>query len=164
MSRIVLAVIANDLTSALDASAPFANAPVGFAVATRPAAFEDALASGAAVVAVSNRSRDLPPSHARDKVASVLAALPEAVRVVKKIDSRLKGNIAAELEQFGDRPLTVLPAIPDFGRIVSDGARHGFGVITPIAVRPRLGRFVEAAAIPDTANQAEIEHVVAGLP
>lgn len=158
-----MAVIADDLTGALDASAPFARAPGGVAVATGLAAFGDALSSGAAVVAVSTRSRDLPPADARDKVARVLAALPEGVRVVKKIDSRLKGNIAAELEPFGDRPLTILPAIPDFGRIVSGGALQGFGVEIPIAVRSRLGHFGAAADIPDTATQAEIEHVVAGL-
>uniref|UniRef100_A0A2A3JN53 Four-carbon acid sugar kinase nucleotide binding domain-containing protein n=1 Tax=Alloyangia mangrovi TaxID=1779329 RepID=A0A2A3JN53_9RHOB len=67
----------------------------------------------------------------------------------KKIDSRLKGHIAAELTELAPpgAPLVVNPAIPRLGRCCLGGAVTGAGVDTPIPVAPRLGR---ALTVPDT--------------
>jgi len=164
MSGPGIAIIADDLTGALDASAPFARAPGGVAVATRPDAMAAALDTGASVVAVSTRSREVPAAEARARVDAVLAQLPAGARIVKKIDSRLKGNIAAELAPLADRPMVVLPAIPDFGRIVRDGALQGFGVETPIPVRAALGKPGAAARVPDTDDSAQMLQAVAEAP
>lgn len=144
-----LAIIADDLTGALDAAAPFAAVPGGVVVASRPDAVAAALATRPGVLAVSTRSREIAPEAARQRVARVVAALPAGVRLFKKVDSRLKGNLAAELEAFGPRPLLAAPAIPEFGRLVRDGALEGFGVERPIAVRAMLGPFAADAIVPD---------------
>lgn len=129
-------------------------------VATTGAALAEAI-SGAEVVAVSTRSREIAPDRARDCVAAVLAGLPSGTRVFKKVDSRLKGNIAAELSAFPAGPLLAVPALPEFGRVVLGGAVQGFGVDQPIGIAVKLGR--EAAA-PDVASEAEMAAALASHP
>ncbi|GAB5376845.1 MAG: four-carbon acid sugar kinase family protein [Acuticoccus sp.] len=156
-----LAIIADDLTGALDTAAPFAASPRGVAVASRPDALAGALAAGTDVVAVSTRSREVAPVAAREAVEAVLAALPDGIRVLKKVDSRLKGNIVAELAPFAPRRLLAAPAIPEFGRVVRGGMLCGFGIDTPIDVRGRLGPHVDAALVPDTVTQGDLARALA---
>ena len=149
-----LAIIADDLTGALDASAPFSGcAHVRVAVAVTE--FPEVLASGADIVAVSTGSREIAECEARQRVAHALSLVPPGTRVMKKIDSRLKGNVAAELDAFAGRHFVVLPAIPEFGRVVSGGALQGFGVETPIAISRCLGAI--RADIPDTVSDADMD-------
>ncbi|MCB1491623.1 MAG: four-carbon acid sugar kinase family protein, partial [Rhodobiaceae bacterium] len=164
MTQPLLAIIADDLTGALDAAAPFAASRGGVVVATHPAALDAALARTPDIVSISTRSREIAPEVARDIVAGVLAALPPGTPVLKKIDSRMKGNIAAELEAFGEGPKLVIPAIPDLGRVVRDGALVGFGADEPIPIRPALGRFADNAIVPDIADAADIAWAVAAAP
>lgn len=151
-----LAIIADDLTGALDAAAPFAGIPGGVAVAIRPEALDAALLSGAGVVSVSTRSREIPADEARARVAAAMASLPVGLRLFKKIDSRLKGNIEAELRPFGPARMLVSPAIPDLGRGVLDGHLHGTGVASPIFVRSKLGDAGDFADIPEVTRQADL--------
>lgn len=151
-----LAIIADDLTGALDAAAPFADKGLRVRVATRFDALEAAIA-GAGVVAVSTRSREIAPDAARAAVAAALAGLPAGVRLFKKVDSRLKGNIAAELAAFAPGPVLAVPALPEFGRVVKGGAVCGWGVAQPVAVAPVLGR---AAAVPDVATAEEMARAI----
>ena len=58
------AVIADDLTGALDSVVPFADAGLRCVVATAPAHLAQALGQGAQVIAVSTGSRDLPAGQA----------------------------------------------------------------------------------------------------
>ncbi|TCS66487.1 uncharacterized protein YgbK (DUF1537 family) [Primorskyibacter sedentarius] len=159
-----LVVIADDLTGALDTAGPFCAAQVSVVVATRPESFADALARGADVTAVSTRSREVGPKTAHARVAEVLTQVPRGCRLLKKVDSRLKGEIAAELEALPDGELLVLPAIPEFGRVVRAGRVEGFGVASPIDIRGRLGRRGAAAVIPDTATPAEIVAALRAAP
>lgn len=147
-----LAIIADDLTGALDAAAPFARAANGVVVATEPAQFGAAIRSGADVVAVSTRSREISAEAARQRVARVLTEVPDNWQIFKKIDSRLKGNLAAELEPFGQAPLLVCPAIPELGRRVMAGQLTGDGVAVPIDIRARLELAGARAAVPDAAT------------
>lgn len=156
-----LAIIADDLTGALDAAAPFAGRGLSVQVALSADDVADALDAAPDVVTISTRSREVPEAEARAAVARALAALPAGVRLFKKIDSRMKGHIAAELSLFPQGPTLVAPAIPDFGRIVRDGHVAGFGVDTPIAIAPLLGR---AAVIPDTDTMEEMDRAVAAAP
>lgn len=156
-----MAVIADDLTGALDASAPFAGGNMRVCVAVRPEAMADVLASGADIVAVSTRSREIPADAARDRVARVLDLLPPGTRIMKKIDSRLKGNIAAELSVFGRQRFAALPAIPEFGRLVRNGAVCGFGVDRPIPIAPVLGTL--SAEIPDVVTEADMDIAVGAV-
>ena len=158
----MLCIIADDLTGAFDAAAPFAGRGLATAVALHPGAMEEALATGATVVAVSTRSREIAEDRAAALVAAVAAALPAEARIFKKIDSRLKGHVAAELAALAPRAMLVAPAIPDFGRVVKDGAVTGFGVDAPIPVAPVLGGL--AAQVPDTASAEEMRAALAAAP
>jgi uncharacterized protein YgbK (DUF1537 family) len=151
-----LAVVADDLTGALDATAPFAARGIVTAVALGPDGLAAALACGAQVVGVSTDSREVAPELARQAVADCVAQLPDGISIFKKVDSRLKGNIAAELDAIPFTRALVMPAIPDFGRWVKNGRLGGYGVPEPIAVEARLGRHFEQASVPDTSSQADI--------
>ncbi len=155
-----LAIIADDLTGALDAAAPFAGVAGGVIVATRPEMLNAALAARPGVVSVSTRSREVHAGEAQRRVAAVLAELPRGVRLFKKIDSRLKGNVVSELEAFGDRKMIVAPAIPEFGRIVRNGHLEGFGIDTPMSVSEALGAASERAAVPDTVTASDMRQVL----
>ena len=150
-----LAIIGDDLTGALDASAPFAARGLRVSVALGPEHVAAALATDPDVIAVTTESREISPQAARDAVLRVARALPD-VRILKKVDSRLKGNIEAELSALEFASALAAPAIPEFGRIVQGGAVMGFGVDTPIPVRARLGLYAERIVVPDVATAAEM--------
>lgn len=159
-----LVVIADDLTGALDATAPFCGSGLSVAVATGPDAFAEALVRGASVTAVSTRSREVSASVAAARVRAALALVAPGRRVLKKVDSRMKGPVAAELAALPDRPLLVAPAIPAFGRVVRQGRVEGFGVATPIAIAPLLGSRARDALIPDTETEAAMDAALAAAP
>jgi uncharacterized protein YgbK (DUF1537 family) len=152
----MLAILADDLTGALDAAAPFAGRGLAVTVALSAGGIGAALAAAPDVIALPTNSREIAPDAARVRVAAAVAALPADVRVFKKVDSRLKGNIAAELEALSFSHALVAPAIPDFGRFVEDGAVTGFGVETPIPVAPCLGRFAKRAEVPNVRSAEEL--------
>jgi uncharacterized protein YgbK (DUF1537 family) len=155
-----LAIIADDLTGALDAAAPFAMRGISTCVALSATGLPQALASGARVIGVSTDSREISPAAARGAVRQALAALPPGIRLFKKVDSRLKGNIAAELDGLPHAQSLVVPAIPPFGRWMRNGCLGGFGVSTPIDVAERLGRHAGTAIIPDVETDADIEQAL----
>lgn len=159
-----LAIIADDLTGALDAAAPFAMRGLKTMVALSPRALPEALESGASVVGVSTDSREVDPDTARTRMRAALAALPDPVGLFKKIDSRLKGNLAAELDTLAFDRALVVPAIPEFGRWVKDGKLGGFGVDTPIDIRVKLGRHAQKAIVPDVTDRADIEAALSAHP
>ncbi|MBD9527724.1 four-carbon acid sugar kinase family protein [Paracoccus sp. PAR01] len=149
MSGPQLAIIADDLTGALDSSAPFAGRGLRVTVALGAEHLALALAAQPDVIAVTTGSREIPADAATDAVRRAVAGLP-AVRIFKKVDSRLKGHVAAELDPIPFRRALMAPAIPEFGRIVRDGCLMGFGVPVPIPVAASLGRHAAQAEIPDT--------------
>lgn len=159
-----LALIADDLTGALDSSAPFALRGLRTLVAPRPAALRECLEEDWEVLGVSTDSRELMPDAARQAVASCLEQLPERLALFKKVDSRLKGNVEAELSAFRFSRAFVSPAIPAFGRIVADGRLTGFGVEAPVDIARCLGTHAGRALIPDVASQAELEDALARAP
>jgi uncharacterized protein YgbK (DUF1537 family) len=154
MTRLV--IIADDLTGALDASAPFAMRGLSTVIALDAGGLPEALASGAEIVGVSTDSREIGPEAAQAAVADVVSRLPPGTPVFKKIDSRLKGNIAAELDAIPHGGSLVVPAIPAFGRWVRQGQLGGFGLDEPVDVAARLGRHAATASIPDAASQQQI--------
>ena len=151
-----LAIIADDLSGALDAAAPFAARGHRAVVALSPAALGKAIGRGAGIVAVSTDSRDVAPAEARERTAAAWAQFPEGTTIFKKIDSRLKGNLVAELDALTFGKALVVPAIPAFGRWVRDGMLGGFGVDVPIDVANRLGHHAARAIIPDAVTQDNI--------
>jgi uncharacterized protein YgbK (DUF1537 family) len=151
-----LAIIADDLTGALDAAAPFAMRGISTAVALSAATLPEAVATGARVIGVSTNSREVPADEARARTDDAVAVLPVGTRLFKKVDSRLKGNIAAELDAIPHSRSLVVPAIPAFGRWMRGGKIGGFGVSEPVDVAARLGPHSAKATIPDIELQADI--------
>lgn len=157
----MLAILADDLTGALDTAAPFAARGMHVEVALAATAIGEALGEAPQVLSINLASREIGAQAARRQAEAALAALPAGTRLFKKVDSRLKGHIADELDAFSYAAALVAPAIPAFGRIVTDGCVTGFGVETPIPVAERLGRHAARATIPDIASQSEIDRWLA---
>lgn len=120
-----LAIIADDLTGAADAAAPFATAGLVTRLLLDTSQGDIA---GCAVVAVSTGTRAMPSVEAGDIVRrEALRLRSQGVRqFYKKIDSTLRGNVAAEiaamLEVMGSTSIAlVCPAFPAMARTMRDG-------------------------------------------
>ncbi len=128
-----VAIVADDLTGAFDAAAPFAAHGMATAVATTPAAL-DLVGTDIEVVSLSTASRHLGAAEATAavRVASTAVAKLSPRLWFKKIDSTLRGNVAAELvaelAASGRQELVVASAIPAQGRTVVGGKVHVNGV------------------------------------
>ncbi|MBN9310053.1 four-carbon acid sugar kinase family protein [Devosia sp.] len=157
-----IAVIADDFTGALDCSTPFVLAGLSVVAATRPERVGRALAANADVVVVNTASRALPPGVAADLTGIAAAALGGVDIAFKKIDSRLKGNVLAEVEAaavaFGRDRIVVAPAIPDQDRPTIAGAVTGRGVPVPLPIAPHVP---EHAVIVDATSDADLDELVA---
>ncbi|SHN50851.1 Uncharacterized conserved protein YgbK, DUF1537 family [Geodermatophilus obscurus] len=130
-----LAVLADDLTGAADAAAPFAVRGLEVSVALTAAT------PGAVdVLALVTDNRWRPPEEAADRmreaVERVRAWGPDLLFL--KIDSTLRGRVRADvsvaLDAWGTRNAVATPAFPAQGRTVHDGALrvHGEATVTDI--------------------------------
>lgn len=155
-----LAIIADDLTGALDAAAPFAARGLNVVVALAPEHLPEALAQGCDVIAVTTASREILAEAARAAVSRAIRALP-SLRILKKVDSRLKGHIAAELDALTYSRALMAPAIPEFGRLVRHGKVVGFGVNAPIDMRAALGHHAGRITMPDTLDMPQMQAALA---
>lgn len=145
----MLVIVADDLTGALDAAAPFASRGLHTEIALTVGAIPQALSELPQVISVNVASRELDTAGARAATAAALTALPAGARLFKKVDSRLKGHIEAELDVTPFRSAVMAPAIPDFGRIVKAAHVEGFGVDVPISIAEKLGKHAEHITVPD---------------
>lgn len=152
----MLAILADDLTGALDSAAPFAMRGMHVEVALAIGAIDRILREAPDVISINLGSREIGATAARRQAEMALAALPAGMRLFKKVDSRLKGHIAAELDAMSFRAALAVPAIPEFGRIVKDGCVTGFGIDTPISISEKLGHHAARATIPDISSQSAI--------
>lgn len=143
MSRCRLAIIADDLTGALDAAAPFAargaSARVVIALERLEGAIEAWGSELPEVIAVNTESRHLSPSAAVAKVEWAARCLARADPEwwFKKIDSTLRGQVVAEslaLRRMTGRRLLLAPAVPAQGRTVCNAEVHVDG--KPLAETP----------------------------
>lgn len=167
MTRLEVAIIADDLSGALDAAAPFAAR--GFT--TEVAISADHLGDMAepAVAAVSTASRHLPPDAAGARVRQAALALAgRSPRIVfRKIDSRLKGNLESEtralLEVFPRSRLLVAPAVPALGRRVVEGFVIGAGITDPLPLRRHFGGLGLVIEAPDAMDQMALDALAEDL-
>jgi uncharacterized protein YgbK (DUF1537 family) len=127
----LLALVADDLTGAADAGAPFAAA--GFSTVV----WLSGLVPEANVVVCSTESRHMPAEQAiaatEDATRRLMAAPGGPPRLLyKKIDSALRGSPAAEAlalaRAAGARRLLVAPALPAQGRATVGGRQLANGV------------------------------------
>ncbi|MGO4852109.1 four-carbon acid sugar kinase family protein [Phaeovulum sp. W22_SRMD_FR3] len=160
MAQVV--IIADDLTGALDSACAFAVRGLTTRVALSLAEFADAFADRRIdVLAYPTGTREVPAATAARDVSQVVDLMSGYSGILfKKIDSRLKGHIAAELASLRaafPRPILAAPAIPAQGRIVKGGYLLGAGVSAPIPIAPRLGC---DAIIPDTSSDESLDAVL----
>jgi D-threonate/D-erythronate kinase len=116
-----IAIVADDLTGALDAAAPFADAGLGATVLLRAGRAGDE-----PVLSIDTDTREAGPAAAALAVEQAFARLDlDGVLPFKKIDSTLRGNIGPELGAAlgatGRRIAIVAPAAPKQGRSLRDG-------------------------------------------
>jgi uncharacterized protein YgbK (DUF1537 family) len=114
-----LGIVADDLTGAMDSSGYFAGLGFGTVVILDPGH-----PSQAEVAVITTNSRAEDPEIARERVRRAVGNLAGRV-VYKKIDSTLRGNIAAELEvaisELASEKALVAPAFPAVGRTIAGG-------------------------------------------
>lgn len=161
-----IALIADDLTGALDSAAPFALAGCRTLVATGPDHLAATLAKGAEVVAVSLGSRELSQDRAAFLASRAASQVGDIPVLFKKIDSRMKGHIhtevAAILDETGRRTVTLCPAIPELGRVVRGGQLVGAGVRAPIPVAGTINLPESVfVAFPDAESSGDMDRIVA---
>ncbi|MEK1929988.1 MAG: four-carbon acid sugar kinase family protein [Pararhizobium sp.] len=161
-----VAILADDLTGALDTGTPFVEAGLSVAVAIDLEAVAEALARNPDVVVVNTVSRALSADRAAARIDAVAAAIgTEMPRIVfKKIDSRLKGNVAAESTALasatGRNTIIVAPAIPDQQRFTVNGAVTGRGVETPLPIRPIFPSSSFSVDVGNASSDGELDDLV----
>ena len=120
-----VAIIADDLTGAADSGVQLARSGYRTAVAFQGSPVPPAEDLDA--VSVDTDSRPLPTGFAAKRVAEAGHATREARVVYKKIDSTLRGPIAAEVSAAigatRRRTALVAPAFPSAGRTTEDGVQ-----------------------------------------
>lgn len=120
-----LGVLADDFTGALDAGAEFVRAGLTTTLALRAGDFP------ADVLLLNTDSREVTEAEARQAVEAAASRLHDR-RVLKKIDSTLRGHVAAEIEATlhttGAARAVVCPAVVEAGRVVRDGCLYVGGV------------------------------------
>ncbi|MBL8704609.1 MAG: hypothetical protein JNM30_07200 [Rhodospirillales bacterium] len=125
-----VALVADDLTGALDAAAPFADAKAPVAVQLAGAPLPAARGS----IAIDAATRGGTPAQAEAAAMRAAPLLRMADTAFRKIDSLLRGHAAAEIAATaragGFASVIVAPAFPAQGRIMLQGrqyARHADG-------------------------------------
>ncbi|TLX08249.1 MULTISPECIES: four-carbon acid sugar kinase family protein [Rhizobium] len=162
------AIIADDLTGALDTGTPFVAAGLSVAVAVDVGAAQDAVATGCEVVVINTASRALGARQAAERVRSVAKVFRDMkpAVVMKKIDSRLKGNVAAEslalADVFGLKNILVAPAIPDQERLTYRGCVVGRGINKPLPVADLFEGLADNVVVADAEDDADLDQIVEG--
>lgn len=124
-------IVADDLTSATDGSAPF------LAKGYAPLIIQnDSDLMHAPVVAIDAQSRAAPVAQAAESTANAIRALRDCSILLKTIDSTLRGHIREEIagafQASGRKRLIIAPAFPYAGRLTVGGYQivHGTPVST----------------------------------
>lgn len=135
---LLLLIIADDFTGALDTGVQFAACGISTRVVVGEAPQLESCESS--VLVVDTETRHLPPEQAFSIVKNLASrAVKAGARCIyKKTDSALRGNIGAELaalyQASGGRQLPFLPAFPQIGRTTEQGIHYINGV--PVTESP----------------------------
>lgn len=120
-----IAIIADDLTGAMDSGAQLARAGYRTAVAFRGSEIPHLPDLDA--VSVDTDTRPLDPKYAAELVRETVRRLKETRILYKKLDSTLRGQVVSELEaalEESDRSLCIIaPAFPSTGRATVGGVQ-----------------------------------------
>lgn len=169
-------ILADDLTSAADASAPFVARGLRAMVGRRALPPQTGEVS-----AVDSGSRSLPQAAAGRRVADLTANLAACPVLLKTVDSTLRGHVAIELaaafKASGRERLVFAPAFPAAGRTTAGGIQlvDGQPVNETIygrdPVHPaRLARlrefvlpFIDKTILLDASSQDELDAKIADV-
>mgnify|MGYP005991702187 CR=1 FL=1 len=116
-------ILADDLSGAAETAALFLDRDVtlGIDIGTRHGDSD--------VRVLDLGTRAMSGIEAADRVRASMRDIPPHVRVIKKIDSMLRGNIAAEVESLlGTGPIVFAAGLPALGRTVENGVPYIDGV------------------------------------
>lgn len=127
-------IVADDLTGAMDAAAPFARRGLDVRVLTTPDKLESTLDNLPEVLSINTGTRHVPGQKAAAVVGTLVDYLvrlrPQLL--FKKIDSTLRGNLLTEtlaaLKASGYSEMLVCPAVPAQGRTLTGGMLYIDGV------------------------------------
>lgn len=177
----MIAILADDLTSALDGAAPFAACGRSARVLLHPGAM--AGQNSADVLAIDLDTRFAAPLHAQAEFRRAAQALRHAPVLFKTIDSTLRGHLGAEtcgaLEGSGRQQALVAPAFPAAGRTTQHRRQwlHGAPLEqtvfasdprTPVASSVVMDRMGGSHGVPaqrlhihDAATDADLDAIVA---
>lgn len=160
---VVAAIVADDLTGACDATAPFlaAGCTVTVGLGTMPSRDAD-------VVALSTETRNAGPGEAAVAIAAAVSSVADVPvsALLKKLDSRLRGPVGIELAsalRASGAPYCVLaPALPREGRVVERGVlRPGDGHAVPIAARLDETASLAVAVVPAATDPDRLAAAIA---
>ncbi len=152
-SMFQLAIIADDLTGAMDTGVQFAKRALRTVVSLSDR-FAEGVADGADVIVLNTNSRPDEPAVAREKVLACGRYVHGlgVRRVYKKIDSTLRGNVGQELDAlmdaWGVETAILTPAFPAVGRTVVGGLLLVNGVPWE-KTQYAEGRDAETSFVPD---------------
>lgn len=125
VDQVQVGIIADDLTGAMDSGAQLARSGYRVAVAFYGAPLPTSVDLDA--IAVDTDSRQLDAKPARGRVSAVARRLRDARILYKKIDSTLRGPIAAEIEaaftESGRSTAIIAPAFPGSSRTTLGGVQ-----------------------------------------
>lgn len=152
-----LAVVADDLTGAADAAAPFASrgAEVSLTLSGPPRGDVD-------VLALVSDSRWREASDAANRVGQLVRQARDwgADALFVKVDSTLRGNVRAEvgaaLAAWGGAQAIAAPAFPAQGRVVRHGVLVVHGEPQPGSV---AGCFPEGVSLFDAETDEELDEI-----
>lgn len=127
-------ILADDLTGAGDTGVQFSGQGIPTEILLNAAHLRSESFGERGALSVDLATRSLSPGEAYRRVRDALAALRplRAELVYKKVDSGLRGNLAAELravlDALPESLLVLAPAFPDNGRTTVDGVQCIGGV------------------------------------
>lgn len=177
----MIAILADDLTSALDGAAPFAACGRSARVLLHPCALGQQHTTD--VLAIDLDTRFLPPHRAQAGFRRAAQALRHVPVLLKTIDSTLRGHLGAEtlgaLDGSGRQQALVAPAFPAAGRTTEQGCQRVHGMpleqtvfasdprtpVTSSVVMARMGGehgvHAQRLSIHDAATDADLDAIVA---
>lgn len=118
-----LIILADDLTGAMDAAAPFARRGAVVDLIPTPDLPVPPPEDRSAVLAINLDWRHLSAEAAAERIQSAKRALGTGSRMFLKIDSTLRGPVAAAIRATAEpgQAVVLAPAVPEEGRTVRDG-------------------------------------------
>lgn len=170
-----IGILADDLTGAGDAAVPFSERGFRVELSLRRGSRPAPPSVPADVWVIDTDSRHVPAPEAARRVRAAVAALQRwgAGFIYKKVDSALRGPVAAEMKAFlkalpaEDLPLVFVPAFPRMGRTTVKGEQRVFGVpvhrtafgrdprhpVRTAAISARLGASAGSCWAPDVPGE-----------